>query len=494
MRMSARLLADKLGDLVFDCDIPGSIEPFFSLEFARPAARFLPGRAYVADRVDQAPPGCVLISTDQAPAVEGSAVIRCHGSLDEIYARAMDAFDRHSQFETRLRTSLEQNQDLGEIIEMAAEYLGNQLLVIDRSLGVVAMSHLAVKEKDDTWDFLSRHNRIPEDVLKKMEPLYSASKKSEAQYSARLDKGTELYHIPNVHADLVDGSVYLGWLILVANHQAMTAGMLDLLDMLTAPISHLLRIRHDEQKPNLKFQEYYWREFLQGRLESREIVQSLRDSRNWAETDFFRVSCLDPGIARTAGPQPSRLIRSIKAMVAGCPVLETEDGLMVVERLPAGTKQTSPLLNAGCSVGVSDICIGFSRLPQLLTQARLALDHARRDKQPAIIFFSNIAIECLLGKSLPASSWPAFIHPLIWQLQIDNPAQFEKSAGTLKVYLENERHLTLAAQKLFVHKNTLLYRIRNLEASLGLEMDQPAERLRLLLSLNLLDIQREAEL
>ncbi|MGN0038019.1 MAG: PucR family transcriptional regulator [Coriobacteriales bacterium] len=52
-------------------------------------------------------------------------------------------------------------------------------------------------------------------------------------------------------------------------------------------------------------------------------------------------------------------------------------------------------------------------------------------------------------------------------------------ARVLQVFLECERKMGLAAERLFVHRNTLAYRIQRLQETYGLELDDPAVRRRL---------------
>ena len=67
-------------------------------------------------------------------------------------------------------------------------------------------------------------------------------------------------------------------------------------------------------------------------------------------------------------------------------------------------------------------------------------------------------------------------------------ARSRKNLSTLLTYLENERQLLPASEHLFIHKNTLLYRINRLKQEYSLRLDDPNERLRILLSIKIVMI------
>ncbi len=63
---------------------------------------------------------------------------------------------------------------------------------------------------------------------------------------------------------------------------------------------------------------------------------------------------------------------------------------------------------------------------------------------------------------------------------------------TLKIYLDNNMNLSKTAEKLFVHRTTLIERIKRIEALLDMDTEDPDERLYLLLLLKRLKM-RELE-
>ncbi|MGI6010305.1 MAG: PucR family transcriptional regulator [Ruminococcus sp.] len=79
------------------------------------------------------------------------------------------------------------------------------------------------------------------------------------------------------------------------------------------------------------------------------------------------------------------------------------------------------------------------------------------------------------------------LHPVLEQI-----LEYDRQKNTsfyhiLKVYLRCERNRGLAAQQLFMHKNTLVYRIERITALFALNLDDPYEREYLLLSFRCLE-------
>ena len=62
---------------------------------------------------------------------------------------------------------------------------------------------------------------------------------------------------------------------------------------------------------------------------------------------------------------------------------------------------------------------------------------------------------------------------------IDNGTEYYR---TLFTYLLCERNQTLTAEKLFLHRNTLIYRVNRIEEIIGTDLKEERERLYLLLS------------
>lgn len=70
----------------------------------------------------------------------------------------------------------------------------------------------------------------------------------------------------------------------------------------------------------------------------------------------------------------------------------------------------------------------------------------------------------------------AFIHPMLRRLQEYDQAHSTALLHTLCVYLLQEQNLHATARQLFIHRNTLVYRLQRIRTLLQLDLDDAAVR------------------
>ena len=125
---------------------------------------------------------------------------------------------------------------------------------------------------------------------------------------------------------------------------------------------------------------------------------------------------------------------------------------------------------------LSDLC-GYYR------QAVISLELSKNERQ--LNFYSEYTLAHILSffknENIPLLCHPSLI--FLKQFDDDNGTPF---FNTLLAYLENERSLVKTAQVLYIHRNTLVYRMEKINSLLKLDLDNPDLRLHLLFSYRLL--------
>ena len=113
-----------------------------------------------------------------------------------IYEATLNATDKFQRFDRELVLNIETGCSIQQLVDLAADYIHNQLVVVDRSMQVIALSQAEAVFPDEIWDYMRRYRRLPEQVMERMAPLYRQTKSTAKEPRQRLEQGTELYGIP----------------------------------------------------------------------------------------------------------------------------------------------------------------------------------------------------------------------------------------------------------------------------------------------------------
>ncbi|GEA14688.1 transcriptional regulator [Moorella sp. E308F] len=134
------------------------------------------------------------------------------------------------------------------------------------------------------------------------------------------------------------------------------------------------------------------------------------------------------------------------------------------------------------SVGISSVAQDPMDISKRYQEARNAIRTARLIKgRGAVAFWEDVELYHVLGQSGRALA--RFYHSILGSLDRPEVKNREVLLETLRVYLESEGNVMAAAEKLYVHRNTLRYRLQRIEELLGRDLDSPDERLAIWLAL-----------
>ncbi|MDR2515974.1 MAG: helix-turn-helix domain-containing protein [Spirochaetaceae bacterium] len=140
-----------------------------------------------------------------------------------------------------------------------------------------------------------------------------------------------------------------------------------------------------------------------------------------------------------------------------------------------------------CAAGISNPFGNFLELKSAYTEASAALRlGSRRDARRAVYRFADYVLDYILERitsELPAKH---LLHPgavMLWNLDKKDGTGF---VSTLRCYMDFQFNMTQAAEKLGLHRTTLIRRLERIGEITGLDFRKPREMLHVALSLELL--------
>ena len=143
----------------------------------------------------------------------------------------------------------------------------------------------------------------------------------------------------------------------------------------------------------------------------------------------------------------------------------------------------------GCRVGLSDTFDDIALFSVRYTQAKTALLLSRRlQRSESLCLYASFAVYDMLDHFENKSQLGSFCHDALTRLRQydeENSASLFKS---LRVYLESGGSIKNAAAQMYIHRNSMVYRLEKIAAIGGVDPNDPETMLRLMLSYRIFDL------
>jgi len=136
-----------------------------------------------------------------------------------------------------------------------------------------------------------------------------------------------------------------------------------------------------------------------------------------------------------------------------------------------------------CRCGVGSSVLTLESWRTSLREAGQALELHRRLDMQTPLYFPDLSVYRLLFQLEHSPEIITFQEETLGRLLEHEGG--DELIHTLEAYFEHNGNLSQAAEALYVHRNTLIYRIERIEALTSLDLDNPEERLALQLALRI---------
>ena len=124
------------------------------------------------------------------------------------------------------------------------------------------------------------------------------------------------------------------------------------------------------------------------------------------------------------------------------------------------------------AVGISDAFLGLEGVSRALAQAREAVRLARTGRQAGVALFGELGPSIRFLENQSLDQLTLFYESTVRPLELHDTGHGDELLPTLRTYLEERRSVSRAARRLFIHENTLRYRLKKIEHLLDLDLGE----------------------
>lgn len=430
--------------------------------------------------------------------IQGAANHICcpQNTIEDLLDYLLTIFEQYQNQESTLNQLVLSNGTLDDLCCLGRIFLKNPVCIHDEWFVITAMS-------EDVPHFMPPEN-IESSIKGFIPRKYIDSFKYDTDYLQTYMQTEATLWVVNdpdestqtIYANLSDDERRYGRLLVFGAYDKFRTKDFLLADFLAQKALQIIQKDQDRKNHQYHNTDEIIRSFLKGTPPDSTAVSLLLNMLNWKKNDQYICIRLQ-NQQKDANPVSDHLIHSdLFQLFPNSYILYTDQQQCIVLNLTIAALpaheihyQLSPICLEYCLyAGISSPVWGINDLSQAFCQAGIALRQAfyQRSEQ-WVISFSMCALDYIL-QNIKTDLRPSnLVAPeLLTLLKYDcqkGTSYFE----TLRTFLLYERDIPKASEALILHRTTLIYRIKKIQSITNIDLDDPQQRLYLLLSLRLLE-------
>ena len=441
------------------------------------------------------PEGTAMVCAGEAPDAAGDRVLSVALSFSELVGRLQKFFRHFDTLEKKLTEAAMLRRSIPELTELMAGELGGELCVISSNHRLVT---------DSMSGELLRESRLPEIGINGYLPgeLVNFLRTDETYLALRSRQGVWRYEKGLLCCDVLGINVFFqGSPVCRCVHSSLHSPLHPwnnlLLECFAGYVQTVYELTGDEKNgtPQSRLRRTL-QSLLDGERVEPETVDVALQERGWRREGPFVCLCLLPSQGdyslRLSAPYYCRLIAG---ELAGVCVFEQGKYILCLAELSLCGGTASGFMERSVEffrdnqflAGISNEFEDLASLAGYWRQATAALE-VGLEEHPTFWYhrFSDLALSYLLRKATSELDERFLCAPELLKLRDYDRDNGTEYLNTLTAYLYHGCNAVQTARSLFIHRGTMIYRLRRIWEITGLNMDSFERRLYLGISCLLL--------
>ncbi len=396
-------------------------------------------------------------------------------------------FIKMAKWERDIYKALASNQSPQKIIDITAKLVKNPMYISDSSFKMIARWGDEMGEANSTWRYQIKYSYLPytvtEDLIESGEIEEFYGKKN-----AWVVRGSVAFpNLPFVSKSIQKDGKHFGNFFIIEFYKRLNDCDLEVADKLGDILSVAKFGEKNYLESSTLYHSHFLAELIEGSIEDNQIVRDQVRALGWNMNDKYFLALyntVEDDIAIC-----NHLIAMITSNIDAQCLIYKDRVLAVVncerdseEKFLTHIKSMEDDFNR--SVGISECYKNFLDTAQYYDQACFALEYTPKEgKSKAIMYSNKFAADVIrrIDDYMPTH----YAVDLLHEYDIKHNSDLCK---TLYKWIAHDRNTVATAESMYLHRNTLMNRLKRIEEIMGINLDDINVRLRVLLSLYSLGI------
>ena len=410
-----------------------------------------------------------------AGASGGSIVFR-DMECDQIFEMVQFTFDFYREWQEMLLDAANE-LDYQKMISGSWMVFHNPMILLDASNTILAMSEqYGEDEVNNDWRYLCRHGHSSVGVIQYL-------MEEGRRHGYYLSGNARIYHFDgqDIAGNMMSAAIYykneiLGRVNVVEKDRPLNPGDMLLLDYVVKYLSIVLGKLSEQSKNPFRFASTLTK-VLKNQPVPQEELSCWKEYTRWSENEEMVMVILAFQKEERSIQDMIALRSLLQSSIPGCTAAQEEENVVFLVRNPAEDGDAVWKLVEEIAERL-DLKASVSLPFHQTRQAYYAYRQAQAAVQYGILYnsgkricnFYDYAIEYIISVGSLEEAVAA-CEPDIKRMWVSGEPDGGEKVGTLWVYLNNERSLIRTANALFLHRNTLVYRMKKITDTLRSDLN-----------------------
>lgn len=435
--------------------------------------------------------GAIWLGDGKPPASVPTIWLPHAAKLMEVLDDVLDILERHASWCEQARNALLEQKPISDVVRLLGQVTRNPFWYGDTALRVLFMSDDEYLAKNDSiWSYQVEHGRYSAETLSEL--IASGDlEKINGERRAWLFKNSKTFNKGSFVSKTIvcNGNIY-GYAFIIEVVEDSSVCDIELLDMLGDLIASYIEHSRIALPASSRIADQMLKECLLGSFTSKHDLNDLSNLLKWDLDDNFVISVFETNHLRHSSKDILKAqVHMLEDNLPGR-VISFESHIMLINNM---TKYPNPDLGSSLeslcrkldwNAGMSRQFQGLENLSMHYQQAKTALRLGLEEHPKGIVYdFNDYSVFFLcdhLAKQVPES---LLIHQDVRRIAAYDAETDGNLLETLEIYLNNERSVAKTASELFLHRNSVAYRIDKIRSLMKTDLDDDENRLNVILSL-----------
>jgi sugar diacid utilization regulator len=413
-------------------------------------------------------------------------------NLNLLYQAICDIFFKYNNYEQEIKDAIIRNDSLSTTINIVSRIFDSPVFICDAALRLLAASENSRNISDSLWmDTLNQgiSSQKVMDVMQKANLIDLLNTTHRAVYIEQEPVA------PFFSANFTENGKRIATITISSYEKTLDPKLLPVVDRIVELlITEVKKAGNAYYLQSTNLQKIIL-DMLDGFMIDERVLRRNLLAVHWNTNDEYQLIKVEMSEERVINGTAKYLEQTAHKLFPDSILVDLQDAFLLVVHW-TGNQNIDNIINNAfyeflkmqkSKAGVSMRYYNFSLSAEAYKLASIALEKGKAlSHKKAIYHYGEYIIAHMIDMCTLSVNVLSLCHPEVIKLYQYDVAHDTEYLKSLYMYIAEEKHIAIAAKKLNIHRNTLVYRLGKLSEFCTLDLDDSASRLHLIWSYQVL--------